>query len=37
MNRMGERILLKEQTISEALASTEAAVQKALDEYWATA
>ena len=37
LNRMGERILLREQTIPEALASTQASVQKALDEFWATA
>jgi ABC-type glycerol-3-phosphate transport system substrate-binding protein len=37
LNRMGERILLKEETIPEALATTQASVQKALDEFWATA
>jgi len=36
LNRMGERILLKEETISEALTSTQDAVQKALDEFWAS-
>jgi ABC-type glycerol-3-phosphate transport system substrate-binding protein len=37
MRTMGEKILLKQQTIPEALAETQKIVQKALDEFWATA
>lgn len=37
MLRMGDRILLGEQTISEALATTQEIIQKALDTFWATA
>jgi len=37
MYRMADKILLKEQTIPEALAFSEKEIQKALDDYWATA
>ncbi len=37
MYRMADKILLKEQTIPEALAFSQNEVQKFLDDYWATA
>ncbi|MFH1084237.1 MAG: extracellular solute-binding protein [Chloroflexota bacterium] len=37
MRTMGEKILLKKQTIPEALAETQKIVQKALNDFWATA
>ncbi len=37
MYRMQDRILLKEQTIPEALAASQKLIQKALDEFWASA
>jgi len=36
MYRMADRILLREQTIPEALATSQKTIQKALDEFWAT-
>jgi len=37
MNHMGDRILLKEVPIEQALAEAQNEMQKALDEFWATA
>jgi len=37
MNTMAENILLKKKTIPQALKDTQAIVQKALDDFWATA
>ena len=37
MNRMADRILLKELPVKEAVATAASEVQRALDEFWATA
>lgn len=36
MNRMADKVLLKQSTVKQALAASEKAIQQALDDYWAT-